>query len=116
MESCDKLVESQYLADSKRCFRITNLMTGVVYERTGEESQRWPILYKRAALEPTCFERSFDKLADELDHIYTEEELKSMDIKRLKEIASVFGSTAKGKLFLIKDILASQAQEVMEKE
>lgn len=107
-----KLVEDEYLIDSKRCAKIYNKLTGNVFERSLQETDRWEFVYKYAKKNPDEFECEYDReiLTDgkPTNHIYDESDLRPMSMPALKKIAEPLQVTGRSKDEIIKRILEAQ--------
>ena len=109
-----KLVEDDYVLDSRRCAKIINTKTGNVFERSPLEIDRWEFLFKYAKKNPDEFQCEYDReMASRPDDpeslpIYEEAHLRLMSMPELRKIAKPLEVTGVSKDEIIKRILEAQ--------
>lgn len=107
-----KLVEDNYVLDSRRCAKIFNKLTGNTFERSTNEFDRWEFVYKYAKKNPDEFECEYDREiatgGPDLEHEFDESELRPMSMPSLQKVAKPLGVTGRSKEEIIKRILDAQ--------
>ena len=97
--------------NSQRCIKVINKLTGAEFERDPDPRAGWEFLYQRAAIHPEEFECIYSKQKDEHGKIlYTEADLKILDVAQLQTIANGMGLSGRGKKELILNILSGQSE------
>jgi len=116
----DRLVEPEIVAESRRCIRIFNKISGLEYLRKLDENAHWETLYKYAKKNPNVFDCEMETAdAAPLNEegpllnkdgvvIYTEAELLERNIMQLRELGKAYGLTGRQKSQLIVDIMKAQ--------
>lgn len=109
-----KLVEDNYVLDSRRCNKIINTKTGTEFERSTNEIDRWEFLFKYAKKNPDEFECDYDReIANQepgSKSNYQEGDLKVMSMPTLQKVAKPLGVTGRSKEEIIKRILDAQGE------
>lgn len=107
-----KLVEDNYVLDSRRCNKIINVKTGTEFVRSTNEIDRWEFVFKYAKKNPDEFECEYDRevAADGPDGltVYEEGDLRPLSMPKLQGIAKPLGVTGRSKDEIIKRILEAQ--------
>lgn len=96
--------------NSQRCIKIINKITGMEIERDPDPRAGWEFLYQRASLHPEEFDCIYCKEKDAQGKImYSEADLKILDVAQLQQIANSMGIGGRGKKELILNILSGQS-------
>lgn len=107
-----KLVEDNYVLDSRRCNKIINVKTGTEFVRSTNEIDRWEFVFKYAKKNPDEFECEYDReiaaSGTEDDKVYEEGDLRPLSMPKLQSIAKPLGVTGRSKDEIIKRILEAQ--------
>lgn len=108
-----KLVNDNMLElDARRCVSVTNKMTGNKFNRPDNPGdQGWYLLYENCKLNSSDWGFEFDaELASEVkgEYKYSEQELTTFSMPKLRKIGAELGATGEGKPDLIKAILKAQ--------
>ena len=94
-----------------RCKLVRNKRNGAEFPRNDESPNAWYVLYERALLHPEEFEVEYEvELAETVLGAaqFTESELKSMNMPRLRKIALDYELTGNSKDELINGIIKAQ--------
>ncbi len=107
-----KLVEDNFVLDSRRCSKIYNKLTGQYFERSLNEIDRWEFVFKYAKKNPDEFECEYDREIaasgpDDKTN-YEEGDLRPLSMPKLQGIAKPLGVTGRSKDEIIKRILEAQ--------
>ena len=105
--------ESTYL-ESRRCCKIKNLKSGISFERTDEDLQRWELLFDQAYKHPDTFRCEYDRGAtksSETGHRFTRAELENMNGGQIRHWIKMYGLDVKTKIEAIPLILQLQDEE-----
>ncbi len=107
-----KLVEDNFVLDSRRCSKIYNKLTGQYFERSLNEIDRWEFVFKYAKKNTDEFECEYDREIaasgpDDKTN-YEEGDLRPLSMPKLQGIAKPLGVTGRSKDEIIKRILEAQ--------
>lgn len=109
-----KLVEDNFVLDSRRCCKISNTQTGNEFFRSPLEIDRWEHLYKYAKKHPDEFVCEYDAsiapASDDPEHlpVFEESHLRTMSMPELRKIGLPLKVTGVSKDEIIKRILGAQ--------
>jgi hypothetical protein len=122
-----KLSKEELILEARRCARITNTVTGRIFERPDPYNPlcRWPDVFREALMNPKVFEVEMEEKprgvvrvigdnGEERRAVHTKIELDSLSMPELRKIGTLWGVKASSKPGIIVKILEAQQGLIMQ--